>query len=340
MDLSKKKILIIEQGFLRKDVTEILSDNNINAELLSLKGQEFFKIKKNFIHKYLNIFNRLILKKYDYWDNLILKIGNNSHIKDLEKIKNKKYDFAIIICPYHFSEKFILKLKNHTDKIIAYSWESLNDKKVSNYIQIKKYISNFFCFDKNTISKYPNLNIKYSTNFFYPIKEIEKLNSENTNQNIISYVGNLADRRDLIIEKILDNIHLNKYKKNIHIVVPTEFDRTSLSTKYNFNYLDGGISLHEYLRITAKSNIVIDIKVGWQNGFTFRLFEAVHLKKKIITTNSFVTELEFYHPNNIFIFNEESASKLDDFLEKPYFEISDEIINKYRADYWIQRILA
>ena len=139
----------------------------------------------------------------------------------------------------------------------------------------------------------------------------------------------------LLLKNILEIKYGNKY--NINIVVPPDFDKKQLVKNPNFKYLEQGISLHEYLFITAKSSIVLDIQIIYQKGFTFRIFEATHYKKKIITTDPKVKELEFYHPDNILIFTENTSSEeITIFLTKPYHPIDENLINKYRLDYWLE----
>ena len=67
---------------------------------------------------------------------------------------------------------------------------------------------------------------------------------------------------------------------------------------------------------------------------------ATHYKKKIITTNPKVKELEFYHPDNILIFTENTSSEeITIFLTKPYHLIDENLINKYRLDHWLENRL-
>ena len=67
--------------------------------------------------------------------------------------------------------------------------------------------------------------------------------------------------------------------------------------------------------------------------------EALGYKKKLITTNETVKFYDFYHPNNIFIYNGENHDELTEFLKLPYFPIDENIRKKYSFANWIRYIL-
>ncbi len=337
MELKQPKVLIIEEGFLRRDIETFLNSKNFESKLISVNPNIVLK-KNTYVDKLFNIFFRVFKKDIYYYQQKEINYKSEFYLRELKKeIKNDKFDYILLIIPYHFSVKLVNYLANHSNKIIAYSWESLNNVKEN---QIKKIISQLdkiYCFDKNTVNNYTNLDLHYTTNFYYPVTEIEELKDNVVQSNCISYVGNLADRRDLKIEEILDCVTIG-IDKNI-VIVSYDINKKELSQKYHFNYIDGGISLHDYMKITLNSTIVLDIQAGWQNGFTFRIIEASYLKKKIITTNQNAKELKFYHPNNIFIYNDETKHLLNDFVQLPYIEIDSELIEYYRVDNWLKRIL-
>jgi hypothetical protein len=46
---------------------------------------------------------------------------------------------------------------------------------------------------------------------------------------------------------------------------------------------------------------------------------------------------EYYHPNNIFVIGVDNPNRLEEFLEKEYVPVSQEILDKYRIDAWVER---
>lgn len=72
---------------------------------------------------------------------------------------------------------------------------------------------------------------------------------------------------------------------------------------------------------------------------TFRVFEAIGLNKKLITTNKDIINYDFYNPNNIFIWDENIKEIPKDFLNKEYEKLPENIYRKYSLENWVKTIL-
>ncbi|KES13538.1 hypothetical protein SASC598P14_010430, partial [Snodgrassella alvi SCGC AB-598-P14] len=83
----------------------------------------------------------------------------------------------------------------------------------------------------------------------------------------------------------------------------------------------------------------VDFVIADHNGLGFRHFEALYYKKKIITTNKHIQYYDFYHPNNIFIWDDKNLGEINNFLMKPYSPINPDIVAKYSFKNWIENIL-
>lgn len=334
----KPKILIIEQGFLRKDAFTFLRTQGYDVDYYLIDNN--YPSQRRFYDKYINIFKRQVLNNTSHWTDLDIRDKNRHFVKQIKEHIKGMYDHIVVIRPDNFSAETLKYLSAHThQKMTGYLWDSINDFKAQPLRRSRNLFADVFCFDKNSVEKYTELRLGYETNFYYPVQEIENLKRNvHAASRSISYVGNIADRRDKTITDILDCIDLSEFSLDIHIV-KHQMDEDILEKKYPFLYLDYGISIHDYLKITLNSTIVLDIQAGWQNGFTFRIIEANYLKKKVITTNQFAKELKFYHPDNIFIYNQNTKQNLAAFMEKPFFESEKSAIEYYRIDSWLKRIL-
>jgi len=62
-------------------------------------------------------------------------------------------------------------------------------------------------------------------------------------------------------------------------------------------------------------------------------------QKKLITTNTQIRYYDFYHPDNIFIWDGLSFDGITDFLKQPYYEIDTPIKERYSFGNWIRYIL-
>lgn len=59
-------------------------------------------------------------------------------------------------------------------------------------------------------------------------------------------------------------------------------------------------------------------------------------KKKLITNFIKIEEYDFYNKNNIFIIGKDNIECINDFLEKPYKDINEKIVNRYLPKGWIE----
>lgn len=114
---------------------------------------------------------------------------------------------------------------------------------------------------------------------------------------------------------------------------------SSCGYRVNFNIIkdkSNYISLEQNIINSAESNCIVDITAPKQVGLTLRPFDALFLKKKLITNNSMIKNEEFYNENNIFILEKNNLDKIQDFMKKPYIDIDESICNMYEVNCWIE----
>lgn len=337
--MQQQKILIIDQGLLSKEI-----EANSNEELLIDVIHVNLPNKKypySFFDKYINILNRFFLNSHDYPKNREYNFINNSFLKDLRKGLQKKYDYVLITRPDNFNSKFLLEVSKASKNIIGYVWDSMSDDKYKKLIKTRSNFKYLYCYDQNSIINYPDLKLEYTTNFYYHTKDI---NLNLCNKNIfLSYIGNNLDARKELILKILQNIGItsssNKDNIDIALVERTLKMSSDINIFDNFKITNQKVATEEYLKILSNSFISLDLIPSFNNGFSFRLFEASYTMTKLITTNQNAAQLQFYHPDNIFIYNDETKHLLTDFTEKPYYNINSSLIEYYRIDNWLKRAL-
>lgn len=100
------------------------------------------------------------------------------------------------------------------------------------------------------------------------------------------------------------------------------------------------IPFEENVRLSMGCRCVVDVVAKKYNaGMTLRPLEALFFKKKLLTNDDAVKKCDFYHPNNIFIFDEANINleKIENFMGKPFHEIERSIIEKYDVNNWLQR---
>ena len=87
-----------------------------------------------------------------------------------------------------------------------------------------------------------------------------------------------------------------------------------------------------------RSKIIIEIQRKEQIGLSFRVFEALGQRKKLITTNTDIVNYDFYHPQNILVIDEAAINIPEDFVNSPYIPVSDKILDKYRLRNWTKKL--
>jgi hypothetical protein len=177
-------------------------------------------------------------------------------------------------------------------------------------------------FDENDCKKY---HMKHNTTFYFD-------NIPLPHKNVIydvSFVGHDKGRRKEI-EKIEQLLVDAKCKTDFYIVDDDASKRT---------YKGGHpqISYEQILERIAESKALLDMLQEHQTGLTIRPMEALFFKKKLITNQTSIKEQDFYHPNNIFVLGIDDVELLPTFLQKPYYEIPENIVKNYDFVRWIHR---
>lgn len=101
------------------------------------------------------------------------------------------------------------------------------------------------------------------------------------------------------------------------------------------------VPFNEYINLSMQSKCLVDVvspKFN-QTGLTLRPLEALFFKKKLLTTCQEIKTYDFYHPDNIFIIDNENPNfeKIEDFMKKPFHEIDESIVAKYDVNNWLKK---
>ena len=91
------------------------------------------------------------------------------------------------------------------------------------------------------------------------------------------------------------------------------------------------------LNAISKCKIIVDFQCDWQSGLTLRPLESIFYKKKLITNNPNIKKMDFYNPNNIFIWGEDAVENLPEFLKNRYVDVPEHIVCKYDLYSWVRR---
>ncbi|MDP9957806.1 23S rRNA U2552 (ribose-2'-O)-methylase RlmE/FtsJ [Epilithonimonas hungarica] len=264
----------------------------------------------NFITKNLGIVN---LKHIHYNDIITDEIKN---INNIETVIYIKADFL--------SKQTIETINQKAKKSVLLINDSIN--RYPNTKNILGLFDKVFSFERKDCDKY---DLIFKPNFIY--KTIDKIPKHFKYKvfNISSY-----DKRFPVIKKIAEALYDLNIKSKIVIFS---------SKENNDPYLEFSkctLSISEINALMEESEIILDVNRNQQEGLSFRVFESLGLKKKLITTNPDIVTYDFYNPENIFVIEDVDNIKIpQSFLQSPYKVIPQEILDKYLVENWVDELI-
>ena len=262
--------------------------------------------------------------------------------KIIDETKENKYDLVFVILGQSFEKTFWEKLRsnNPNAKFIYYLWDSsINFNCILNNY---KHFDVVYSFDKNDCNNY---------NFiFHPLFYTEQFNVAKANlQNKYdyAYIGTVKPGRygkvnDIL--NILERNNLSGYKffylhsKKVLTYYKFKFKNEFKNVKkidLNYNLL----TKEECFNIENNSKIIVDVPQPGQLGLTIRVFEALGMQKKIMTTNADIINYDFYNENNIYVIKDNEIDFNSDFFKKEFIPIDDAVREKYYILNWLKTMI-
>lgn len=109
-------------------------------------------------------------------------------------------------------------------------------------------------------------------------------------------------------------------------------DDAKHSDNCNLSYLD-------YLNTQLQAHCFVDIVQAGQQGLTLRPLEALCYGRKLLTTHSAIAQEAFYHPDNIYLWDGESAlTDLPAFMARPMQPIAADVQQLYSVNALIEQL--
>lgn len=99
------------------------------------------------------------------------------------------------------------------------------------------------------------------------------------------------------------------------------------------------ISYSENISNINMTRCLVEIVQNGQAGLTLRALEAMFLGKKLLTNNRGIKALDFYNPNNIFIYGVDDFLCIEDFMNAPFQPIPENVCYKYTIDCWARNFI-
>lgn len=326
-----QKIVVISfdhwnyDGFIIKKLKELGHD----AHHIKIGG---FK-HKNYLEQITNTFSKIFLKK------------NPKHIKRQDYIietleRLGKQDQILVINPELIDKDYHQKIKKFTFKYNCYLYDSVARCNVLHLID--HLFDEIFSFDKKDIAQYnfqPTQNYNYIENYNFKPKKIK--------QEII-YIASVDERMDKMFE-IAKYLYKEKikfrfvivgkkasfyrFKQNLFKIIKPKHPITYSQIYFSRKRIKQKLMLQWY----AESNILLDLVRKNQTGVSFRIFEAMALDKKIISSNTSIKDYDFYNNDNYFIINN-NFNEIKKFISLPYKKLDTTIYDKYTIENWVKNV--
>lgn len=313
------KICLISFDFFDFDhyIVLELKRRNIDANHIDISK---FKYKySSFFEKITNFFFKLFFNKN------IKKIKTEEYI--LERLKELGHqDVILVIRPDRISKKTHLQIKEHTDKYISYIYDSCKRFPVDHILN--GIFDKVFSFDLFDCKKY---DFTFITNYIY--LEKRELNDKKEIKNTAFIILSIDERFDFL-NKLANYFNAN----NIDFKFIIAGKKIPKDSNPNIIFTKKPLYINDIREELENSKIFIDLIRHDHNGLSFRIFEAMAMQRKIITTNKSIVKYDFYNPNNILIIDEKNINIDSDFLNKPYTPLEDAIYEKYTINHWVETV--
>jgi len=302
-------------------------DHNIIIELKRRNIEANHIDASKFKYKYKSVFNKL--------SNSINKLFFGKNIKNialeeyiLKQLKNLgQQDIILFIRPDKISKKAHLEIKELTDRYISYIYDSCRRFPIDHLLN--GVFDEIFSFDLIDVEKHQ---FTFISNYIYMDKK--EIKFENEINNNIFIVVSIDERFDF-----LNNLANYLTNHNIDFKFIAVGKTKPKNMNQNIIFSEKTLLPEELQNDLENSKIFLDLIRKDHNGLSFRIFEALAMQRKIITTNKSISQYDFYNPNNILILDENSDINIQsDFLTTPYEPLRDDIYHKYTIENWAKTV--
>lgn len=312
--MTSKKILVIAPyafGYTAH-IRQALSQNvNVEANILYLDQPAF--TYRNSFHKIQNLLSKTFfgknLKKTFVKDRLRASIAILG-----------EQDSIFIIRPDVLDDELLTFIKGRTKKFIAYYYDST--RRFPRKAGILPFFDTVYSYDREDVN---NFGLKFLTNYIF---------EESSRQDFRYQFFNIStnDYRFPLLENLAAYLKNRSWSYKILV-----YNGSDMPAK-NVEIITKQLSIIEVSELIKGCKVIVEIQRTEQVGLSFRIFEALGHRKKLITTNKDIVNYDFYNPQNILVVDEENIKIPEDFVASPYVEVDDGILSNYRIENWVKPI--
>ena len=278
-------------------------------------------------------FRQLVLNDKQAKNKLKQYVLNQNLLKDITPIQ--QIDHALFIRADVFHADLLksvhAKIKHN---MVNYQWDGMH--RFPAIWQQVDIFDRFYVFDYADLN-HLNHHFLPLTNFYFD----HDLNHTSSNDADFYFIGSHIPERDSMIAAFGQYAKQKNWRLDFSISCTHEnmADYRKIYPTDNIKLITELTDYEHNLNKAKHAKVLMDFKTPIHNGLSFRAFEALGYRKKLITTNVEVAKYDFYHPNNIFIWDGQDFDGIEAFLQLPYYEIDATIREKYSFKNWIRYVL-
>jgi len=275
---------------------------------------------RNNFDRVINFFSKLLLRK-----NLKPEMHRKRILRQINSLT--KVDYLVVNRVDLIDDIIFDTVIKKAEHKILLLWDSLS--KVGAPIDRLAHFNVIYSFDSNDCKNY---NFKKIENFHF-----WDFQAHITPKYDAIYLGTL-DQRESDLIKIMEYLKIDNktFKAFLHVPRGKKIQQVN-----EIEILNKIIPFKDSISFANQGSLIVDLAHKNQTGLSFRVFEAMFLRKKLITTNTNIREYDFYDPHNIFVLDDVNEINIpNDFWTTQYKEIAKEIVDKYAAENWVKKILS
>lgn len=322
VDISGKKVFFI--GPVTYDYhKKIRAALESHGALVDFYGER----EESFVFRFIQLFIPKMLSWY--------KKYNQKNMINL--LKKEEFDYVYVIRGGTLNPELIKRIKDYqfNAKFIMYQWDAV---KRYDYTALIPCFDKVFSFDRQDCQTY---GLEYCPLFYD--EKYQELGLKNSDEKYdLLFVGSMHGDRYEVLEKLAKDADEKQLTYYFYLYLPLfqylkilMIDRNfSMKRFLKFKSLQQG----ELMDLIKVSKTIVDINHEFQCGLTIRTMETLGAGKKLITTNKWIKQEDFYDFNCIEVINRKSPDLRLSFFEKNYKpEISDQfILQKWIKNFFIE----
>ena len=262
-----------------------------------------------------------------------IKSNNNRIIeKMISRFPDNYFDHSLFFVVQFFDRALISMAVKKSRQTVAYQFDSI--KRTPELAANISLFDKFYSFDRADAHAY---GVDFTTNFYFDFNE----HAAYPKKVDFFYIGTFVKERMPVLLKIIQAIKDGGHSFRIMLF---SHDKAEVEP-----YLQYGIEIPERLltyeeqeTMASEARVLIDLKLSVHDGLSFRFFEAMKFRSKVLTTNPTVADYDFYSAKNIFIVkntSEISGDLVSTWLNEPFDQSKEQLFANYSFTRWLNNLL-